>query len=408
MTSRYLLSHDLVREIHAAAVALELPRETLLDSLDRRLAASIPRTAAPASQILIDLGTLNEIPALEDGSVPLHAWLKTALHLAEPRPEAAVFRRALATLGVPVPPPAQTSSAASPPSPTPSPTSPLASPPTPPGSLAADAPADILIVTVLPEEYGAVIAQLTGARLAQGTAGAPNPYAWRLGTLASGGGGDYRVAVALVGGAGSANASQAMTRSVTRWRPRYALLVGIAGGLPTGGCAAGDVVVATEVFGYEYGKLDGGFQARPNWIYQVDPGLRASAQGFAAANPGWAEGLPEPRPKVLFGPIAAGDKVVDDPSDPMFAAALRLWPKLQAVEMEGAGAAAAVEHLRAGGSHVGFLTVRGISDMPRLPAEREGQSAQTGERDANKQRACEAAARFVARWIAAEWPAVPA
>jgi nucleoside phosphorylase len=267
--------------------------------------------------------------------------------------------------------------------------------------------ADILIVTVLPEEYAAVLGELTDARPVQGTPDAPNICAWRVGTLARDGGGTYRVALALVGSAGNVNASQAIARSVERWEPRYALLVGIAGGLATAGCAVGDVVVSTEVVGYEYGKLDGGFLPRPHWTHQVDPGLRASAQGFAAANPGWWQGTPGQRSKVLFGTVASGDKVMDDPSAPMFAAVLQIWPKLHAVEMEGAGAAAAVDYLRAAGTRVGFLIVRGISDIPRPPAERTGENAQTTERDANKLGACKAAARFVARWIAADWPVTP-
>jgi nucleoside phosphorylase len=267
--------------------------------------------------------------------------------------------------------------------------------------------ADILIVTVLPEEYSAVVSQLTDARLARGTANAPNTHSWRLGTIAHAGGGAYRVAVALVGSAGNVNASQAVASSVARWKPRHVLLVGIAGGLSTAGCIVGDVVVATEVYGYEYGKLDAGFHARPNWTFQVDAALRASAQGFAATNPKWGEEAAGRSPRVLFGPVASGDKVVDDPSDPLFAEVLRVWPKLHAVEMEGAGAAAAIEYLRTAGTQVGFLMVRGISDTPREPGERFAVGAQSGERDANKSRACEVAARFVARWIATEWPIEP-
>jgi nucleoside phosphorylase len=267
--------------------------------------------------------------------------------------------------------------------------------------------ADILIVTVLPEEYRAVLSRMAKTRTAQGTVDMPNAYAWRIGNVARKGGGAYRVALALVGGPGNANASLAVTNSVSRWRPRYVMLVGCAGGFSQGGCGLGDVVVSTEVYGYELGKIEDGFQPRPNWTYQVDVGLRASAQGFFAANPEWSEATDGTGPKVLFGTVAAGDKVVDDPTDPVFGAVLKLWPKLQAVEMEAVGAAAAIEHLRASGNFAGFIVVRGISDMPRPRSKRATKATQTGERDANKRRACEAAARFVMRWIAAEWPVAP-
>ena len=272
------------------------------------------------------------------------------------------------------------------------------------------APVDILLVTILPEEYAAVLCRLNEVRPVQGTTDAPNLYGWRLGTIARLGGGYYRVALALVGRAGNTGASQAVARSAERWKPRYALLVGIAGGLPREGCAVGDVVVSTEIYGYEYGKIDGGFQPRPNWTYQVDRGLLNSAQGFSVASLEWWTGGGV-APKVLFGPVASGEKVVEDPVEPFFAAVVKQWPKLQAVEMEGAGAAAAIDELHAVGKDaIGFLMVRGISDMPRPLAERPGladQANQTGERDTNKKRACDAAAAFAVSWIASEWPVGP-
>lgn len=281
-------------------------------------------------------------------------------------------------------------------------------PPAPAAAPAAPDQVDILIVTILPDEYAAALRVLSDARPVQGTPDAPNLYGWRLGTIARTYGGAYRVALALTGRAGNVSASQAVVRSAERWKPRYVLLVGIAGGLPREDCAVGDVVVSTEIYGYEYGKLDGGFHPRANWTYQVDRGLLTSAQAFAAATPDWWTGE-APAPKVLFGPVASGEKVVDDPSDPSFAAVLKHWPKLQAVEMEGAGAAAAIEELRAvGSSPPGFLMIRGISDMPRPPEKRaEGAAAQTAERDKNKNRACDVAAGFAVRWIAAEWPVEP-
>jgi hypothetical protein len=52
--------------------------------------------------------------------------------------------------------------------------------------------------------------------------------------------------------------------------------------------------------------------------------------------------------------------------------------------------------------------VRGISDMPCPSGDRTtAYAAQTSERDANKRRACDVAAGFAVRWIAAEWPVEP-
>lgn len=408
MTKKSLLPDPLLHELHGAALAVGFDRDAVTARLDRRLVAGFRKASSPGGQFWEDLAELNGILELDDGSVPLRVWLETAKLLSGPRAQTAVFQRALDVLAGKASPTAP----ASPPPDAGSPSAPAAGPAFAPhpSSTSTETPADradILVVTVLPEEYTAVLRLLANTRPVQGPPDAPNLYGWRLGTIARPHGGAYRVALALAGRAGNVNATQAVVRSAERWRPRYVLLVGIAGGLPREGCAAGDVVVSAEIYGYEYGKLDSGFHPRPNWTYQVDRALLNGAQAFAVANPAWWTGA-SPSPKVLFGAVASGEKVVDDPSEPFFAAVLKHWPKLQAVEMEGMGAAAAIDELHAVGKEaIGFLMIRGISDMPRPPAERTGEAAQTAERDAHKKRACEVAAGFVVSWIAAEWPVEP-
>lgn len=274
----------------------------------------------------------------------------------------------------------------------------------------SDEPVDVAIITVLAEEYGAVHALLREPRHLPGTADDPNLYGWEIGRIDrvghAGGPGSYWVVLALAGRAGNVNASEATVATVLRWRPRYVVLVGIAGGLRVDDCTLGDVVVSSVIVGYEYGKLEGVFQPRPHWVYRPDGALLASATRFKAVGGGWSDGLrapPAPAPKVLIGVVAAGEKVVDDPTNPFFAAVEAAFPKLQAVEMEGAGAASAIEHLHARGQRVGFVMVRGISDMPRT-----GVGSQSAERDRNKLLACAAAARFTTRWIAEAWPVEPA
>lgn len=275
-------------------------------------------------------------------------------------------------------------------------------------------PVDIAIVTILPEEYRAIHELLRDPQLDPGAPDAPNLYAWELGWIDHGGGaGAYRVALALAGRAGNVTASQATVATVERWEPRYLLLVGISGGFSHDGCTLGDVVVSSAIYGYEYGKLEGSFEPRPHWVYRPDTALLTSATGFAAVNPDWSEGLRsgEMPPKVLLGAVASGEKVVDDPTNAFFDAVRKAFPKLQAIEMEGAGAASAIEYLHARGRTIGFLMVRGVSDMPRQTtpegASAEGGRSQSAERDRNKKLACAAAARFTARWIATTWP-VPA
>lgn len=269
---------------------------------------------------------------------------------------------------------------------------------------AGDAPVDVAIVTILDEEYGAVHRLLRAPTLWQGTAQVPNRYGWELGSIeCADGAGSYRVVLALTGRAGNVAASQATIETVERWRPRYVVLVGIAGGFAVGGCMLGDVVVSSIIYGYEYGKLEAGFQPRPHFVYRPDPPLFTSATRFAVVTPSWGVALGGIRPpKMITGVVASGEKVVDDPSNKFFAAVQAAFPKLQAVEMEGAGAASAIEHLH-GDRTVGFIMVRGISDMPKAAEA----GAQGAERDIHKARACEAAALFTTRWIAEAWPVAP-
>ena len=100
--------------------------------------------------------------------------------------------------------------------------------------------------------------------------------------------------------------------------------------------------------------------------------------------------------------------MVDDLEPAFVQAILQARPELQAVEMEAAGAAFAIEQARDEGKSVGFIMVRGISDTPRAAASVPAAGAGTGERDAWKLYASAIAASFVTRWIASAcWPTSP-
>ena len=91
-----ILKHDQILELHAAAVtSLAESREALLSGIPAAFVASLPGASSPADRILRDLGALNDVGELADGTVPLALWLRNALALAGGRMEAAVFRQAL-------------------------------------------------------------------------------------------------------------------------------------------------------------------------------------------------------------------------------------------------------------------------------------------------------------------------
>jgi nucleoside phosphorylase len=270
---------------------------------------------------------------------------------------------------------------------------------------AKDARVDVALITMLDEEFRAVLACLEHREHVPGTAAEPNIYSWERGIVRTSKG-DYSVVVAFAGNSTTSIGAVVTQRTVEKFHPRYVVLVGVAGGFPDEGLAHGDVVVSKVIYGYEYGKVDGGFRPRPDFTYQVDLGVANAAMAFHATGSDWWSAIPAapPSPKATFqvraGAVASGDKVVDDVGDPFFSAVLRAWPKLLAVEMEGAGAAAAIESAKAMGKDVGLAMVRGISDMP-------GSGHGKADRDAWKLFAAHAAAQFLFSVLRNRWPVPP-
>jgi len=264
---------------------------------------------------------------------------------------------------------------------------------------------DLAVITVLPEEYQAVVACLDIHQHVRGSAASPNIYSWEMGTVGAGNL-NYTVVVALAGEPTNQVGAIVTRATIERFNPRYVVLVGIAGGLAADGQEHGDVVISKSIYGYEYGKVSGGFQPRPNFSHRADQGIMNAASAFIAAGSNWWIGIKAVPPRAKqrvgarLGDVASGNKVVDDVDDSFFAAVLRAWPKLLAVEMEGAGAAIAIEAAQAMGRQVGFAMIRAISDMP-------GTRVGTAERDAWKPYAAEAAARFLFAVLRTRWPVPP-
>jgi nucleoside phosphorylase len=181
------------------------------------------------------------------------------------------------------------------------------------------------------------------------------PFSFSDGRVAS-----YRVVVLSVGGMGRVKAADVAAAAINRWRPRFMVLVGIAGGIASAGVALGDVLIADQFVDYELQKLKSDGPSRRYEVYPADARLLAAASNLEQK---WRELVKTPRPEEgeparFIGPIATGDKVI--------AAAgalhehLREWPKLIGVEME-AGGAARVAHTSA--RKPGFFMIRSVSDL---------------------------------------------
>jgi len=149
-------------------------------------------------------------------------------------------------------------------------------------------PVDIAIITVLPEEYDAVRGHLDTANLVEADGEKPRQHAWQLGTVEpDGGGSPFHVVLARTGEAGQNSAVIACKNTIDRFRPRYVLLVGIAGGFPVDGLRKGDVVLANVIHAYEPGKIDGGFHPRHNFTSQVDKSLLIEAELSPSSKSDW-------------------------------------------------------------------------------------------------------------------------
>lgn len=273
---------------------------------------------------------------------------------------------------------------------------------------------DVAILAVTQDEYEAVRA-VTNLELLQPAPGEePNIYAWRTGfVVRQHDKSHYQVVLGMCGQHANTNSAIATKATIDKFKPRYVVLCGVAGGFPKDGCKKGDLVISKTILDYQYGNIGSRFSPRHDFTYRCDIGLVNTAQAYKsdweASNPGI---------KVLFGSVASGDAIVDEVSDGFFSDVLAAWPHLQAVEMEGAGAAGAIAHAHAQGYGIGFIMVRGISDMPKghprdaeeaggTPASAGTREKQSADRDQWTKPAADAAASFVLSWLTNAWPTAP-
>jgi nucleoside phosphorylase len=218
------------------------------------------------------------------------------------------------------------------------------------------------IVTALPVERDAVLAQLEGVTKIQFEQSDTRTY--YHGTIRAAGAAVYNVVVTMLQRMGNIDAALATADLIRGWQPSHVVMLGIAGGVDPKRQSLGDVVVANQVVYYESAKLADQVQPRP-FVLQVDSLLLNRAQNFQSEH--WSRAIPasatrpdkkEASPFVHIGPIASGEKVIASAS--AIGQLTKLVPKLEAVEMESTGVGTAAF---SSFKKVGFLSVRAISDF---------------------------------------------
>lgn len=160
-------------------------------------------------------------------------------------------------------------------------------------------------------------------------------------------------------GIGRVEAALTASRLLHKLSPPLLLLVGIAGGFHRRGTLLGDIVVADHIIDYEYQRLGDEATEIRFRSYDTDSLLLAASSVAAASH--WYTSLQYPDskpPKLHFGPMLSGDKVIASKKVADFL--LGHQPSALGVEMEGGGVAAAAAY---DWRRVRFLMIRGIVDM---------------------------------------------
>ncbi|KAA3632655.1 MAG: hypothetical protein DWQ02_14405 [Bacteroidetes bacterium] len=150
----------------------------------------------------------------------------------------------------------------------------------------------------------------------------------------------------------------AAEKAIQTFEPQVVIIVGIAGGVKD--VNIGDVVIGTKAYGYESGKeTEEGFVARPE-VYHYSVELISVAQ-ITARKGHWKKRLQNnsSQPKVFFGPIASGDKVIATTSAQINSLLKKHFNDTLALEMEAVGFSQAIDPYRG----ILSLNIRGISDL---------------------------------------------
>ncbi|MGI5244374.1 hypothetical protein [Dactylosporangium sp. CA-139066] len=237
-----------------------------------------------------------------------------------------------------------------------------------PGPVRAGRRADVGILTVLTEELVAVVEMLQrhDAYRAVRLAGGAQAHTARIPAE----GGALTVTAMQTLDRGGRSAALAYQRLRHEFDPAVVLLVGIAGGVsggiggdPDRRLTIGDVVVADEVVYYDARRETRDGPRRRGSSQPMAAALRHRLNEFFRRWPGRVpvDGVDV---RVWRGPIGSGDAVITDAGSDILEYLRRFNEKMLAVETEAGGVGQAFyEELDGGDGLVGWLTIRGISDL---------------------------------------------
>ncbi len=222
---------------------------------------------------------------------------------------------------------------------------------------------DFFILVIIDREFEAIkqVFQLGNAI----------PYKGRdyyEGSISGLGGKSYSVVCTQSYHAGNVSSATVTSVILNNFKPRYLLLVGIAGGVHgKENIKIGDVVVSTEVKYYELEKQTKGKKTDKSGV-NATPSQTLLNSYRRIKDQDWQSLIPEERPEnnkeksvSLSGKILSGEKLLGDENSELLKHLLTIHETALAVEMEGAGVARAI-YEESTHNKVEFLDIRGISD----------------------------------------------
>ena len=218
----------------------------------------------------------------------------------------------------------------------------------------------------------------------------------------------YSIVVGQLGGQDDTTAKAIMRKAATFWRPRYILVLGTSPAVAYDE-PLGAVGVVTLVCDFDLGRYEE--SKDPGKCYRADGGLFTAALSLADE---WEViSQTEPRragcspARVLKLATLSGAR---DPGPGFVEIATALSEDLHRgliIEQEGAFVAKSVQRIRVERREpIGFLMIRGISDV-RVPAARREAKPETGEQSERLlQETCAArdTADFAVKLIRERWP----
>jgi len=170
--------------------------------------------------------------------------------------------------------------------------------------------------------------------------------------------------------AGNNRAADETSRALAYFQPDFAFFVGVAGGLKD--AQLGDVIAATKVIGYDFGKDEAVFNPRNDVIpssYRLEHLARRVARDHV-----WQKKIStsvDAAPEAFVAPIAAADKVVAATAAASFKIIKQYSSDAVAVEMEGIGFLVAARPY-----DVDSIVIRGISDLIDAKGEADASGSQ--------------------------------